>query len=64
MKRSYRGVILLSLVLFSNIVCTQYTVNYYFYEKYALTVLFAVFNLILFPVAIYIYKKEVRINEH
>lgn len=64
MKRSYRGVILLAFVLFLNIVCTQYTVNFYFYDKFALTVLFAVLNLLLFPIAIYIYKKEVRRHEH
>lgn len=60
MKRSYRGVILLSCVLLLNIVFTQLTVNFYFYEKYALVILFAVLNLILFPIAYYIYRKEVR----
>jgi multisubunit Na+/H+ antiporter MnhB subunit len=63
MKRSYRGVMLLSLILFLNIIFTQYTVNFYFYEKYALTVLFAVLNVILFPIAVYIYRKEVKVNE-
>lgn len=58
MKRSYRGVMLLSLILFFNIVLTQYTVNFYFYEKYALVILFVSLNLILFPIAFYIYKKE------
>ncbi|MEX2460237.1 MAG: hypothetical protein WD469_02860 [Paenibacillaceae bacterium] len=60
MKRSFRGVMLLSFVLFLNIVFTQYTVNFYFYDKYALTVLFAALNVILFPIAFYIYKKEVK----
>lgn len=62
MKRSYRGVILLSFVLFLNIVCTQYTINHYYYEKYELSILFAVFNIILFPIALYIYRKEVKVN--
>lgn len=60
MKRSYRGVILLSIVLFLNIVCTQYTINHYYYEKYELSILFALLNVILFPIALFIYKKEVK----
>ncbi|MDF2652424.1 MAG: hypothetical protein K0Q73_8229 [Paenibacillus sp.] len=60
MKRKYRGVILLSLVLLLNIVCTQYTVNYYFYQNYERVLLFAACNVILFPIALYIYRKEVR----
>lgn len=62
MKRSYRGVMLLSLVLFLNIIVTQYTVNFYYYEKYVWTILFAVLNVLLFPFAVYIYKKEVKLN--
>ncbi|MUT67976.1 hypothetical protein [Paenibacillus sp. NEAU-GSW1] len=58
MKRSYRGVLLLSIVLFLNIVCTQYVVNHYFHQKYELVILFAVLNVALFPSALYIYKKE------
>ncbi|MEX1029498.1 MAG: hypothetical protein WDZ91_05565 [Paenibacillaceae bacterium] len=62
MKRSYRGVMLLSLILFLNIICTQYTVNFYFYEKYTLTIIFAAINVILFPCAVYIYRREVKVN--
>ncbi|MGO4547988.1 hypothetical protein AB4Z29_24645 [Paenibacillus sp. 2TAB23] len=58
MKRSYRGVIMLCVVLFLNIVCTQYVVNHYFHQKYELVLVFAVLNIILFPIALYIYKKE------
>lgn len=58
MKRSYRGVILLSIVLFLNIACTQQTVNAFFYEKYASVILFASLNVVLFPVAIWIYRRE------
>ncbi|KQO17282.1 hypothetical protein [Paenibacillus sp. Leaf72] len=60
MKRSYRGVILLSVVLFLNIVCTQNVVNHYFHEKYELVLVFALLNVLLFPLALWIYKKEVR----
>ncbi|MGG4144098.1 hypothetical protein ABEW34_13310 [Paenibacillus algorifonticola] len=60
MKRSYRGVLLLCAVLFLNIVCTQYVVNHYFHEKYELVLVFALLNVLLFPLALWIYKKEVR----
>ncbi|WP_343834466.1 hypothetical protein [Bacillus horti] len=60
MKRSYRGVILLSVVLFLNIICTQYVVNHFFYQKYELVLLFAALNLLLFPVSYMIYRKETK----
>ncbi|MFB9324873.1 hypothetical protein ACFFSY_02815 [Paenibacillus aurantiacus] len=58
MKRSYRGVIYLSLVLLLCIVCTQQVVNAFFYERYALTLLFAGLNVVLFPVALWLYRRE------
>lgn len=60
MKRSWRGVIFLSIILFLNIVITQLTVNNYFYQKYTHVVLLAAANLILFPAAIWIYRKEAK----
>lgn len=63
MRRSYRGVILLSGVLLLNICFTQYTVNHYFYQNYRLVVVFAALNLLMFPIAYYIYKKETKENE-
>jgi hypothetical protein len=63
MKRSYRAVIALSMVLFLSIVCTQYTVNMYYYQQYEFTVLFALLNILLFPLAIVIYKKGVHTDE-
>ncbi len=63
MKRSWRGVILMSLVLFSNIVFTQYTINHYYHQNYELVLLFASLNIAVFPVACWIYKKEGRSHE-
>ncbi|MBU7314955.1 hypothetical protein [Paenibacillus oleatilyticus] len=60
MKRSYRGVILLSIVLLLNIIFTQYTINHYYFENYKFVLLFAALNVILFPIALVIYKKEVK----
>lgn len=63
MKRSYRAVIALCIVVLFNIIFTQYAVNMYYFEKYGLTILFAVCNVILFPIALLIYKKGVRSDE-
>ncbi|MCI3921220.1 hypothetical protein MO973_13365 [Paenibacillus sp. TRM 82003] len=60
MKRSALPVIALCVVLLLNIVCTQYAVNTFFYEKYDLTLLFTLANLILFPLSIVIYRRGSR----
>lgn len=58
MKRSYVGVILLCVVLFMNIVCTQKAVNAYYFEHYRSVILYACCNVILFPLAVWIYRRE------
>jgi hypothetical protein len=58
MKRSARGVLLLCAVLMANIICTQYMVFNFFYERYMTSISFMLANIFLFPVAIWIYKKE------
>ncbi|NBI28977.1 hypothetical protein ERL59_08390 [Chengkuizengella sp. YPA3-1-1] len=58
MKRSYRGVILLCAVLFLNIIFTQKAIHQYYYEDYTATVIYAILNIILFPIALFIYHKE------
>lgn len=58
MKRSYLGVVLLSLVLLLNIFFTQQVVNAFFYEKYVTVLTFAALNLLTVPVAFWIYKRE------
>lgn len=63
MKRSYLPVALLLAVLMLNIIFTQYMVHQYFYENYTNTIVAAVINVILFPVAFLIYKKGVNIND-
>jgi hypothetical protein len=60
MKRSWRGVILLAVVLFLNIVITQLAVNNFYYEKYQNVLILAIANIILFPIALWIYKKEAK----
>ncbi len=63
MKRSYRGVLLLCGILMLNIVVTQYVVHQYYYQHYKTTILFAIVNVILFPLALFIYRKEKNAGE-
>jgi multisubunit Na+/H+ antiporter MnhB subunit len=63
MKRSYLPVALLLAVLMLNIMFTQYMVHQYFYENYSNTIIAAVINVILFPVAFLIYKRGVNVND-
>jgi hypothetical protein len=62
MKRSWRGVILLSIVLFLNIYFTQKAVHQFFFENYTATVIFAALNVMLFPIALIIYKREKEVE--
>ncbi|MED3625189.1 hypothetical protein [Neobacillus thermocopriae] len=63
MKRSYVPVALLLAVLMLNIIFTQYMVHQYFYQNYMNTIIAAVLNVILFPIAFLIYKKGVNVND-
>ena len=63
MKRSYIPVALLLAVLMLNIIFTQYMVHQYFYEHFTNTIIAAVINVILFPIAFLIYKKGVNVND-
>lgn len=63
MKRSYRGVLLLCLVLFANLIFTQYTVNMFYAQRYETAILLAALNLLTFPLAWLIYRKENRAGE-
>lgn len=56
----HKGIIAMSGVLLLNIIFTQYTVNHYFHQNYKLVLLFAALNILMFPVALYIYRKEGR----
>lgn len=58
MKREYRGVILLALVLLLHIAVTQQVVNAFYFENYRKAVMFAAINVALFPLAYWIYRKE------
>ncbi|SFB08010.1 MULTISPECIES: hypothetical protein [unclassified Bacillus (in: firmicutes)] len=58
MKHNYVSVAILCVILMLNIVFTQYMVHQYFYENYVNTIIFGTLNILLFPVAIYVYEKD------
>ncbi|MDL4841915.1 hypothetical protein [Aquibacillus rhizosphaerae] len=60
MKRSYFGVISLCAILFMDIVFMQLLVHQYFHQNYKIVLLFMFCNIILFPIALYIYKQEIN----
>ncbi|MGG4452034.1 hypothetical protein [Brevibacillus porteri] len=60
MKSSYKGVILLALILFASIVCTQYTVNMYFAQRYMEVLLLSAATVVLFPLAWIVFRKDQR----
>ncbi|WP_240374931.1 hypothetical protein [Bacillus piscicola] len=60
MKRSYVGVIGMCAILLLNIIFTQLLVHQFFYQNYDAVLIYTGINIILFPIAILIYKKESR----
>ncbi|WP_077624027.1 hypothetical protein [Sediminibacillus massiliensis] len=60
MKREYVGVIGLCVVLMLNIILTQLIVHQYFYENYSAVLIYTCFNIVLFPIGVFIYKHEVQ----
>ncbi|MBN8202856.1 MULTISPECIES: hypothetical protein [Bacillaceae] len=62
MKRSYLGVIILAAILLMNIVFTQYMVHQYYYENYINVLIFGGLNIVLFPLAVFAYKKTINMR--
>ena len=62
MKLKFVGVIILCVVLMMNIIFTQYMVHQYYYENYVNVLLFAGLNIVLFPFAIFAYKKTKNVK--
>jgi hypothetical protein len=58
MKPRVVGVAILCAVLMLNIIFTQFMVHQYYYENYINTLIFGGLNIILFPIALYMYKKR------
>ncbi|KAF0824588.1 hypothetical protein ACOSZF_07325 [Cytobacillus firmus] len=62
MKRKYLGVIILAAILMMNIVFTQYMVHQYYYENYENVLIFGGLNIVLFPLAVFAYKKTINMR--
>ncbi|GLB59464.1 hypothetical protein [Cytobacillus sp. NCCP-133] len=62
MKRSYIGVIILAAILMMNLVFTQYMVHQYYYENYVNVLIFGGLNIVLFPLAVFAYKKTINMR--
>lgn len=58
MISKHRYLLLLVLILFLNIVFAKYIVHQFFYQNYVNTLIFVGLNLILFPLALFIYRKD------
>ncbi|MEK3990715.1 MULTISPECIES: hypothetical protein [Robertmurraya] len=48
----------LLVILMLNIVFTQKMVHQYYFENYVTAIIYCFLNLILFPIAIFIYKQD------
>ncbi|MGY6211802.1 hypothetical protein ACXEO8_17690 [Cytobacillus firmus] len=62
MNRRYLGVIILAAILMMNIVFTQYMVHQYYYENYENVLIFGGLNIVLFPLAVFAYKKTINVR--
>ncbi|WP_338451020.1 hypothetical protein R4Z09_03615 [Niallia oryzisoli] len=62
MKLKYVSVGILCAILMLNIIFTQFMVHQYFYENYTNTLIFGGLNIILFPIAIFVYKKTKNVK--
>ena len=58
MKRNYGSFAVLCVILLLNIVFTQFVVHQYYYENYINTLIYCGLNILLFPIALYVYKKD------
>jgi|UPI000416A3DE hypothetical protein len=63
MKRDYISVAILCAILMLNIIFTQYMVHQYFYEHYTNTIISGVVNILLFPAAIFVYKRDQKVQK-
>ncbi|MCT2535901.1 hypothetical protein NC661_08265 [Aquibacillus koreensis] len=64
MKRSFVGVILLCAILLMNIVFLQLLVHQYYFENYVAVLTYMGIMFLLFPLALWIYKKEKYKGDH
>ncbi|AMM92807.1 hypothetical protein UP17_09940 [Peribacillus simplex] len=57
MRLKFIGVALLCAFFMMNIVFTQFMVHQYYYENYVNVLIFVGLNIVVFPLALFTYKK-------
>ncbi|MFD4818985.1 hypothetical protein [Peribacillus butanolivorans] len=57
MSLKFIGVALLCAFFMMNIVFTQFMVHQYYYENYVNVLIFGGLNIVVFPLALFTYKK-------
>lgn len=57
MRLKFIGVALLCAFFMMNIVFTQFMVHQYYYENYVNVLMFGGLNIVVFPLALFTYKK-------
>ncbi|AXN41095.1 hypothetical protein [Peribacillus butanolivorans] len=57
MRLKFIGVALLCTYFMMNIVFTQFMVHQYYYENYVNVLIFGGLNIVVFPLALFTYKK-------
>lgn len=62
MKPKYLTFALLCIILLLNVIFTQKMVLQYFFENYQNTIIYGALNLVLFPLAVLIYKRDVKLE--
>lgn len=62
MKRRHFTFAMLCIVLLLNVVFTQKMVHQYYFENYQNTLIYGALNLVLFPLAILIYKRDAKLE--
>ncbi|ALC92429.1 hypothetical protein AM500_23685 [Bacillus sp. FJAT-18017] len=62
MKPSKVNFFILCAILMLNIICTHFMIQQYFFENYATSLIFGTLNVLLFPVAFYVYKRDRRLE--
>lgn len=58
MISKHRYLLLLVLILFLNIIFAKKIVHQFFYQNYVSTLIFVGLNVILFPIALFIYRRD------
>ncbi|HLS60779.1 MAG TPA: hypothetical protein VK044_06585 [Virgibacillus sp.] len=63
MKANHVYLTIMAAILFLNIIFAKYIVHQFYYQNYVNTLIFVGLNIILFPIALYVYKKSKKSDD-